>query len=893
MNKVSFSLFRSTLECAEKGAAIKSGYLGRDDKLIWLRNVRKELPDILRNSDFAKCDILAKMFPEVHATACENEAEVKKGIAQMERMVEYVLQNGIKILPGCTWATRVDEETVVTGMIDFVAEEPNGARTAVMLDMLHKPVSSKQARKECNKLHFNLQLVLAANAHAIEGVTKYAVWHFNGKDDRQGNFAEFKNTANIVEFDFGDNPEAYLGRAVELYREANHKTCCDCAYCSVCKDYAAVPDSDSDGEVTGPKAKIRLTESQRKVVDFRDGNLAVLAVPGSGKTNTLACRTAAIIHDGSAKPGEILFLTFTRKAAGELADRICGMLPADSEQPEVNTINGWCFNVLKDNSRIIGKVKLAEDPVRRSLLLKAVNELAEQGVRVKDINYSYMLGEFGALKSLDRYVEFFASAGEERFKECYPKVDVEGIRAVAERLGSIMEKDGYIRFDDQLSRCYQLLTEHPAVLRELAAAYRFVMVDEAQDLNDIQYRIVSLVADAGHGNLCMVGDDDQSIYDFRGGSNEFLLDFAKRTGTVNVFMEDSFRIVPPVAELANEVIARNSVRIGKMIKAGREGSNKPFMMQDANDTEIADFIRRLAKKYGGRNVAVLARTNARLIKLAAVLEECGVAASSPKDYLIDDRIVNMIQDMLCFIMDNDAKAFTRLFNHFTGGIDVTAKNGETYYEALVREKLIVPVDGVENRRKYLAGKDIEPLVRSFGMTVFRCRQALESAVTAEDVLRGFFSVMFDEGTDNENEVLEFLADKFREAGVDTPAALKNHISSLRIFGDMTRMPYIYPGDTVSLLTAHDAKGKEFDCVVILDADEFGCYSDKPEAEEARRLLYVAITRAREALAITTSGGAMEADLIAEIAPYCNLRKKKEGENAECSRQKSGMEKSAI
>lgn len=858
--------FKYGLFCRAKYQITNSGCLEPSGEIDWLLRVRKHISDWFRCTPEKAKEGIEEMISELdqawYSGEAEKEAAAEKYRILLNRMTDFFFKNGLKVTYGQeSYKVRVGDDAEVDDKIDFTYSGKDGKEHKVRVDMLHNNVYTNRAFKDMNKPQYALELIFPAIGLNNDSYV-YEIWYLKGKNDTGVKYPAFeeKQNANIISFCYeGYDKNAAFSAAVKANtRDCTEKDCNGCRCSSLCKGYSKTPEAYINEEEEKGKGDCQLTPAQKKVVEWVNGPLAVIAVPGAGKTHVLIERMKSLISKG-IKSSNILFLSHTRKAVGEIAARVADVLGigdvTDPDMPGIKTLNGFGYDILRDNEKLLGgSLKLASDGERKSLLKKVLNDPSVQ--KISGVNYASMNGKFGLLNRVDGWVSKLHEVGEEEFARINPDADLPAIKFVAARLDMLFEQYGYIRYDDQIRMVVELFNEHPDLPKKLSRIYRYVMVDEYQDCNYDQDQMVRLLAT--HNNLVVVGDDDQSIYSWRGGSNEFLMNFAKEHE--KVIMADNFRSNQQIADVGNALINQNQNRIPKQIRAARDAANMPVIYPHPEDKKVLGTLVSLCKRYGGENVAVIARDNPTLNKFGKKLTEIGQLHAECKDFLIESRVFALIRDVLRLHAKGPllaSESFSRLFVSEYGFVPVSAAYDESYADALFRTGVILGVeDTVANAKAWMAS---ELPTGEFGRKLMKSYKAINYGEGASKVVEEIFNVWF-AGTFNEVMVLDTILDKFEESCICTTEQALSFMDTLTEYEDTSRVDYDYGKGFCRLLTAHDSKGKEFDAVLVLNADEFL----KGDGEEDIRVLYVAVTRARHTLVCTTLGEKYEAELLSML-----------------------------
>jgi DNA helicase-2/ATP-dependent DNA helicase PcrA len=435
----------------------------------------------------------------------------------------------------------------------------------------------------------------------------------------------------------------------------------------------------------------KLNPQQREAVEHTEGPLLILAGAGSGKTRVLTCRIAYLIEHCGVRPWNIMAITFTNKAAGEMRERVDGLVGMGSEAIWVSTFHSSCCRILRRYIDRIGydnSFTIYDTDDSRQVMKAVVKELE---LNPKIYKEKALLGKISAAKNnLVSPDEMEADAS--RWEE---KQTARAYRAYQKRL----KKNNALDFDDLLVLAVELFEKAPDVLESYQERFRYILIDEYQDTNTVQFRFVKLLAEK-YRNICVVGDDDQSIYKFRGANIMNILNFEKSfPGAKVIKLEQNYRSTQSILDAANEVISNNSGRKEKKLWTDNgRGTRVRFReFQTGYDEaefvagEIARKVREENRSY--RDYAVLYRTNAQ----SRLFEEKMIAADIPYKLVggVNFYARREIKDMLAYLktVDNglDDLAVQRIVNVPKRGVGATSlarvqnyalENGISFYEAL-------------------------------------------------------------------------------------------------------------------------------------------------------------------------------------------------------------------
>jgi len=667
------------------------------------------------------------------------------------------------------------------------------------------------------------------------------------KDDPQSLFDEEKQ---IISADYSNEDikklEERLEGTISYWAEEKKKNnmCEQCRYQLLCKTRNTI--SHSKMETNKPEPKF--TISQQQVVDFKEGTCAVYAVPGAGKTTTLIYRLCSLLSEG-IDPESILFVTFTNKAAMEIRDRVQAILDTkmNSFLPQIYTFNGLGWQIIRDNERICGSKKLLTPMEEKRLLLECIDE----SELLIGFRYQYIEGKFGLLNQLGRIFHGLKENEEEEIDKLIKAGrNLEQILTIYEKYKKKIEKEGYITYDEQITLATEILKLDPQVRRYYQSKWQYIMADEFQDASKENVELLYLLADEKSPNMVVVGDADQSIYEWRNGSPKYLIEFPRIfPNTREVYMQDNFRSTEQILESSNQLIAFNQNRVDIFMRPHKKGAVRPYRVRNAAVIKLPEIIRLLKNQhYEYGEIAILARKNATLDKCRKVLEENGIESISPADRLFQDPLIVFIKDILKLHQDlTFDMEFYRVFKMLHCTLVKTNKE-KSFYDTL-RENGYLALDtgNIESMLFYMVedkNGNEEPVLMA-AKALFRLFLKKE-----EGNLNHFLDAAEKElGTDENDPALQALHSFVEQQNITTIEELEQELKFMEAIGDETTIEYDADHEKVLLMTAHGSKGKEFPVVLILECEAF------EETEEERRLLYVAMTRAEKVLFLLESPGA--------------------------------------
>ncbi len=604
-----------------------------------------------------------------------------------------------------------------------------------------------------------------------------------------------------------------------------------------------------------------LNSEQQKGVFTTEGPVLILAGAGSGKTRVITHRIAYLIEEKHVNPWNIMAITFTNKAAGEMRERVDDLIGFGSESIWVSTFHSSCVRMLR---RYIDKIgydnnfTIYDTDDQKTIMKDVCKRL---NIDTKNIKEKAILGMISSAKN--------EMISPERFRrECGDNYGKQRIADAYKLYQEQLKKNNALDFDDLLVLTVRLLEECPDVLESYQERFKYIMVDEYQDTNTVQFRFISLLA-GKYRNLCVVGDDDQSIYKFRGANIENILNYEKVfKDTTVIKLEQNYRSKANILNAANEVIKNNRTRKSKALWTEKDEGELISFIEFQNAYEEADFIsrdiKRLAEEavYNYKDCACLYRTNAQ----SRTIEEKLIMQGIPYKIFggVNFYQRKEIKDLLSYLktVDNakDDVAVKRIINIPKRGIGLTTidkiqkfadSNEISFFEALLRIEEI----GVSRA---------ESKIREFTNFIRVQRSKLGYNTIAEifgDIIddTGYADELRAENTDESKARLENIDELLSKIvgyeESDEQTTLSGFLEEVALVAEIDS----YEGESnyVVLMTIHSAKGLEFPKVYLCGMEDglFPSYmsiagDDPTDIEEERRLCYVAITRAMENLTIT-------------------------------------------
>jgi DNA helicase II / ATP-dependent DNA helicase PcrA len=600
-----------------------------------------------------------------------------------------------------------------------------------------------------------------------------------------------------------------------------------------------------------------LNPTQLDAVEHTEGPLLILAGAGSGKTRVLTHRVAYLIDQGLAAPEEVLAITFTNKAAREMKDRVALLVGPDSRRMWVSTFHAFCARILRVHAEKLGykrefTIYDGADQVR--LVKRCIVELGKDPKRFNPRSFQAQISSAkNVLMAPDDFL---------RNTEGYI---AENVAEVYDLYQKRLYENNAMDFDDLIMQTVALLELFPEVRDRYQTRFKYIHVDEYQDTNHAQYRLVNILA-AGYRNLCVVGDDDQSVYSWRGADIRNILEFERDYPEAKVVkLEQNYRSTQTILDAANAVVANNASRKAKALwTAGSEGERiRVFAASDeyAEARFVVSEVERLIE--GGaspREISVFYRTNAQSRALEDVLVREGVPYQVVGGVRFYERAE--IKDAMAYLSvisnPDDSVSLERIINVPKRGLGTTSvaklqdyarRNGISLYEAL-SEADAAGLTGAAKK----ACRGVRDLFEGLRVAAKEVPPAeLIGAVLDESGYRKELEAEDTVEAESRLENLEELINAAREyERVEPEPTLEGFLQEQALYSDQDSLTS--EGGRVTLMTLHNAKGLEFGHVFVVGMEE-GTFPharslDEHNLEEERRLAYVGITRARETLTLT-------------------------------------------
>jgi DNA helicase-2/ATP-dependent DNA helicase PcrA len=589
-----------------------------------------------------------------------------------------------------------------------------------------------------------------------------------------------------------------------------------------------------------------LNESQKVAAEHIDGPLLILAGAGSGKTKTITTRLAYLISIG-IDPASILTLTFTNKAATEMRNRAYALIEEVTYPPLLCTFHKFGLLFLKFHIKELGRKNnfVIIDSDDKKKILKNID---------KETTTSVLANEISKFKnSMMSPAEVKATSQDKLYAQ---------IAKVYEIYEEYLHKNNLVDFDDLLLLTYKILDENKEIAKQTSERYKYIMVDEYQDTNDLQYQLLRKLC-SNHKNLCVVGDDDQSIYGWRGATIKNILGFSDNFSDAKVIkLEENYRSTKEILEKANALIEHNRDRLGKKLVAVR-GEGESIKLYESNDEsdetrKIAeDVIELLESGADAGEIAILYRVNALSRALEEGFNKARISYKLVGGIKFYERAE--IKDLIAYFRvitnKNDNFSLKRIINKPKRGIGPTTVDKLELEAMRVKKTIFTLLEEYDNDQlAELVGKKNARTLKVFMASINDLQDIL---ITSKMRFIDLFDETFDfresyekltDGADriaNIEEFYGYLRDFFMQ---NLDSGLEDFLNEISLKSDQDAIN----DETVSMMSIHAAKGLEYKYVFVIGMEEgfFPIIGEGSDIEEERRLGYVAITRAKDRLTLS-------------------------------------------
>ena len=605
----------------------------------------------------------------------------------------------------------------------------------------------------------------------------------------------------------------------------------------------------------------KLNDKQKEAVEYMSGPLLILAGAGSGKTRVLTYKIAYLLEKEIVKPWQILAITFTNKAAKEMRERVEALVGQATNDMWLGTFHSVCVRILKREIELLGYTRDFNifDEIDKEKVIKEV---------MKKINIDEKVYPVGLIKSeISRAKELMKDEVQYQ-KDALGDYRKEEIAKVYTMYQDTLRKNNSIDFDDIIMLTVKLFLQYPDRLLYYQQKFNYILVDEYQDTNKTQFLLISMLSSANE-NICVVGDESQSIYGFRGADITNILNFEEEFPNAKIIkLEENYRSTKNILSAANEVIKNNKSKIDKELwTQNKEGEKIDYRTLNNEYEEVeyvVDTIDEVCKKENRKysDFAVLFRTNAQ----ARVLEEVFMKSGTPYKLIggIKFYARKEIKDIISYLKliqnKNDNIALKRIINEPKRGIGDTALDKLDALASAAGVSIFEYIQDSSNLAGFRSAGNII-LFRDMINNLIKQKDTIKVSELIKNVLKdsGYEEMLNSEGT-KETEIrfdnlMEFIGVAIEFENENADNTLADFLDSIALVSDVDSLDE--STEAVTLMTMHSAKGLEFEKVFLVGMEE-GLFPSKrsieedAQTEEERRLCYVAITRAKDHLYITNT-----------------------------------------
>ncbi len=593
-----------------------------------------------------------------------------------------------------------------------------------------------------------------------------------------------------------------------------------------------------------------LNESQTNAVKQTEGPVLILAGAGSGKTTTIISRLAYLIEEVGIPASNTLTLTFTNKAAKEMKERSLNMISTSAYPPLLCTFHKFGLLFLKFNIHLLKRANnfVVIDTDDKKRIIKKINSELPTPLIASEIS---------------RYKNSLMSPDD-----AYKQAELFNYKQIAEvyrEYENYLHENNLVDFDDLIALTFKLLDENPELAEVTSKKYQYIMIDEYQDTNELQLKLLEKLCTT-HTNLCVVGDDDQSIYGWRGAHIRNIMEFDQDFEGTKVFkLEENYRSRSPILKVANALIEHNRSRLGKKLIATRGNGDDVTVLNSNDENEEARKIaikinKLLDSGVGANSIAILYRVNVLSRSIEEGLNRASIAYKLVGGQRFFDRAE--VKDLISYIRVitnfHDDFSFKRIVNKPKRGLGKASvekvelaahAQGKSIFEyiksasvadleALVRKK------NAGTLKKFI--KDIEKVSKISREATYNFIDVLEETFHLKDIYKG----MQDESERIQN--MDEFYGLFREFIKNTPeASLDEFLNELTLQSEQDQVE----GESIYMMSIHASKGLEFEHVFIIGLEEgfLPLVGDGSDLEEERRLGYVSFTRAKDTLTLSHAG----------------------------------------
>ncbi|MCW8896369.1 ATP-dependent helicase [Sulfurimonas sp.] len=591
----------------------------------------------------------------------------------------------------------------------------------------------------------------------------------------------------------------------------------------------------------------KLNDSQTRAVKQSEGPVLILAGAGSGKTTTIVSRLAYLVESLGIPASNTLTLTFTNKAAKEMRERASAMMNNPAYPPLLCTFHKFGLLFLKFNIHLLNRqnnfVVIDTDDKKR--IIKKINSEIPTPLIASEIS---------------RYKNSLLTP-DDAYKQA-EAFNYQQIAKVYEEYEAYLLENNLVDFDDLIALTYRLLVENPELAKKTSQKYNYIMVDEYQDTNELQLKLLQKLC-SEHNNLCVVGDDDQSIYGWRGAHIRNIMEFDQDFAGTSIFkLEENYRSREPILKVANSLIEHNRSRLGKKLLPTRGGGEDVTILNSNDENEEARKIAAKISKLldsgvSAADIAVLYRVNVLSRSIEEGLNRSGINYKLVGGLRFYDRAE--IKDLISYIRVitnfHDDFSFKRIINKPKRGlgkasvdkIEMAAHANDTSIFEFIKKTSLADLEALVRKKNAktlkVFVKDIANVAKTITDSTYNFIDILEDTFHLKDIYKG----MPDEA-DRILNMDEFYG-LFRDFVKKTPeASLDEFLNELTLQSEQDQVE----GESIYMMSIHASKGLEFDHIFIIGLEEgfLPLVGDGSDLEEERRLGYVSFTRAKDTLTLS-------------------------------------------
>ena len=605
----------------------------------------------------------------------------------------------------------------------------------------------------------------------------------------------------------------------------------------------------------------KLNDKQREAAEYVGGPLLILAGAGSGKTRVLTYKIAYLLEQEIVKPWEILAITFTNKAAKEMKERVNNLIGDVANDIWLGTFHSICVRILKREINLIGygtDFNIFDELDKEKVIKEVMKKL---NVDDKQYPVSYIKNEISRAKETRKDAKKYKDEATGDFRK-------EQVSKIYDLYEKTLKSNNAIDFDDIIMLTVEIFLKFPDRLVSYQSRFKYILIDEYQDTNNIQFLLISLLSSA-HGNICVVGDESQSIYGFRGADISNILNFEKEFPNAKIVkLEENYRSSKTILSAANEVIKNNKSKIDKKLWTQNEEGEKIEYVTLPNEYEEVEYVVEKIdeicrkEKCTYADFAVLFRTNAQ----ARVLEEVFMRSGTPYKLIGGLKFYSRkeIKDLTSYLKliqnKNDNIALKRIINEPKRGIGDTAVDK---LDILATEKGVSIFELIQDSNNLIGIRSAGNIImfRDMINELIKLKDEIKVSELMKKILKNSgYEDMLNENSSKESEMrfenlMEFIGVAIEFENENADNTLADFLDSIALVSDVDKLDE--SADAVTLMTMHSAKGLEFNNVFLVGMEE-GLFPSKKSieedlsVEEERRLCYVGITRAKKNLFITNA-----------------------------------------